>query len=85
MSILALMNSSTNISFLSFTDQAFNVANLIVDVVLFPIMFFIVMFIKLFGLWLLVKQGCSVILIGLMGIPFIFSHLIFDIVPGGNT
>ena len=85
MSILALMNLSTIISSLFFTDPAFNVTNLIVGVVLFPILFVIVMFIKLFGLWLLVLQGCSLILIGLIGLLFNFSCLIFDIVPGGST
>ena len=84
MSILALMNSSTIISSLFFTGQAFNVANLIVDAVLFPTLFVIVMFIKLSGLQLLVMQGCYIILIGLIGLLFIFSCIIFDIVPGGS-
>ena len=80
-SILALMNSSTIISSLFFTDLACNVANL-VDDVLFPILFVIVMFTKFFGLQLLVMQGCSVLLTGIL---FILSCLIFVIVLGGST
>ena len=83
MAILALMNLSTIISPLFFfTNLAFNVANLIVDDVLFPILFVIVVFTIFSGLQLLVMQGCSMLLIDLL---FIFNCLIFDIVPGGSN
>ena len=81
MSIFALMNLFTIISSLFFTDLSFSVASFIVDAVSFPILLMTVTYNGLSWLQLFVMQGCWVTLIGLL---FILSCLILDIVPGGR-
>ena len=82
MSNFALMNSLTIISSLFFTDLAMSVASFIVNALSFPIVLVTVTYNRLFWLQLFVIQGCLVNLIGLL---FILSCLILDIVPGGST
>ena len=76
------IHSFTIILSLFFIDLAFSVASFIVDAASFPILLVTVTYNRLSWLWLSVMQGCLVTLVGLL---FILSHLILDIVPGGST
>ena len=80
-SILALMNPLTIISFLFLTDLAFSVASLIVDTVSVPILLVSLIYTKLSWLQLFVIWYHSDTLIGFW---FILSCVICNIVPGGT-